>query len=206
MPSRAIFILPLLAALGAAMPAFAQTGGVIQPKVERREIRPPQVEADNIELGAFAGLYSVEDFGVNAVYGIHGYYHLTEDVFVGGSIGASTVTTETLDLFGVGAVIQDETLGYASLLVGYNILPGEVFAESGRAWTSSAYFIGGIGSTRVNGDSNLTLILGGGVRMVPLDWLAIHVGFRDFIYKRTIADLEKTTHNIELTIGASYFF
>ena len=202
----AIILLPFLLFLGGVAPAFAQTGSVIKPKVERREIRPPQIEADNIELGAFAGLYSVEDFGVNAVYGIHGYYHLTEDVFVGGSIGASTVTTETLDLFGVGTVITDDSLTYLDILVGYNILPGEVFAESGRAWTSSAYFIGGIGTTKINNDSSFTLVLGGGVRMVPLDWLAIHVGFRDFIYKRTIADLEKTTHNIELTIGASYFF
>jgi len=197
-----------LAALAViAVPVAAQpAGGVITPKVERREIRPPQIEAHNIEIGAYTGLYSVEDFGASAVIGIHGYYHLTEDIFVGGNFGAATVTTQTLDLFGVGNVLQDDRLTYFNVLVGYNVLPGEVFAKSGRAWTSSAYFIGGLGSTKLNGNSNLTVVLGGGLRMVPADWLAIHVGFRDYVYRRTIADLEKTTHNIELTIGASYYF
>lgn len=178
---------------------------IITPNVERREIRPPQIDVDDIEVGGFVGLYSAEDFGANAVYGIFGAYHLTEDIFIQGTLGFSTVTSETAALLGQ-TILQDDGLSYANVLFGYNILPGEVFAQTGRSWTSSAYFVAGLGTTKLNNDSNFTLVLGGGLRMVPIDWLAVHIDFRDHIYKTTILDIDKTTHNIELSVGASYFF
>ncbi len=212
MPSIPKLKLPLLLAVflmaSAAQPVLAAPPGnrdIITPNVERREIRQPQIDVDDIEIGGFLGLYSAEDFGANAVYGIFGAYHLTEDIFIQGTVGFSTVTSETADLLGQ-TILEDDGLTYVNVLFGYNILPGEVFAQSGRAWTSSAYFVAGLGSTKLNNDNNFTLVLGGGLRMVPIDWLAVHIDFRDHIYKTTILDIDKTTHNIELSIGASYFF
>ncbi len=181
-------------------------GDIIQPTVERREIKLPEITSDDIEVGLSIGLYSLDDFGTNPVAEIFSYYHLTEKMFVGASVGFTTANTETLDLFGVLDSLENDSVNYFNLLYGYNIFPGEIFSKSGRAWTSSAYFIGGIGATEVNNDSNFTIILGGGLRMVPLNWLAVHLDVRDNIYQRTILDAQKTTHNLQMTIGASYFF
>ncbi|HEB59728.1 MAG TPA: outer membrane beta-barrel domain-containing protein [Gammaproteobacteria bacterium] len=198
-------LLLLITGGSSALAAPPTNRDIITPNVERREIKPPQIEVDDIEVGGFVGLYSAEDFGANAVVGIFGTYHLTEDIFIQGTVGVSTVTSETADLLGQ-TILQDDGLTYLNVLFGYNILPGEVFAQTGRAWTSSAYFVAGLGTTKLNNDSNFTLVLGGGLRMVPIDWLAVHIDFRDHIYKTTILDIDKTTHNIELSVGASYFF
>lgn len=186
--------------------APADEGDVITPKVERREIKVPAITADNFEVGASVGLYSLEDFGVNPVANIFTYYHITESMFVGGTVGFTTANTETLDLFGVTDALQDDGVTYFNVLYGYNIFPGEVFWKSRRAWTSAAYFVGGLGATEVNAETNVTLILGGGLRMVLMKRLALHLDVRDHVFQRTISDLQKTTHNLEMTIGASYIF
>ena len=57
---------------------------VIQPEVARREVVTPKIETENFEVGAFAGILGIEDFGTNTVYGVRLAYHITEDFFVEG--------------------------------------------------------------------------------------------------------------------------
>ena len=54
---------------------------VIQPEVERRTIDIDKIDTEDFEIGAYAGLLSVEDFGSNMVIGARAAYHVTEDVF-----------------------------------------------------------------------------------------------------------------------------
>ena len=44
-----------------------ESESVIQPSVERREVKAPKIDNDNFEISAFVGLMSVEDFETNAV-------------------------------------------------------------------------------------------------------------------------------------------
>src|SRR5882724_1978983 len=52
---------------------------VIEPEVERRKIKVPKIDSQNVELGGFVGALSIEDFGTNPVYGVTAAYHVTED-------------------------------------------------------------------------------------------------------------------------------
>ena len=63
-------------------PSSEPPGQVIDPQVERREIKEPKIDREDFEIGAFAGLMNIEDFGTDAVYGIKLAYHLTEGFFV----------------------------------------------------------------------------------------------------------------------------
>src|SRR5687768_17373117 len=49
---------------------------VIEPEVERRKIKVPKIDTENVELGAYFGVLSIEDFGSQPVYGVSGALHL----------------------------------------------------------------------------------------------------------------------------------
>ena len=42
---------------------------IIDPQVERREIKRTRIDTEDFELGAYVGVLSVEDFESNVVYG-----------------------------------------------------------------------------------------------------------------------------------------
>ncbi|MDH3620528.1 MAG: outer membrane beta-barrel domain-containing protein, partial [Gammaproteobacteria bacterium] len=42
-----------------------EPGQVIDPQVERREIKEPKIDREDFEVGAYAGIMSIEDFGSN---------------------------------------------------------------------------------------------------------------------------------------------
>ena len=43
--------------------------------------------------------------------------------------------------------------------------------------TSSFYVVGGAGATQFAGDKKFTVTVGGGYQVLPLDWMAVRVGF-----------------------------
>jgi outer membrane beta-barrel protein len=72
--------------------------------------------------------------------------------------------------------------------------------------TSSFYLLGGIGSTDFAGDSKFTVNFGGGYRVLPTDWLAVHIDVEDHVFQSDLLGVDKLTNNLEATIGASVFF
>ena len=182
---------------------------VIEPEVERREIERAEIDTEDFEIGIYAGQLSVEDFGVNTVAGAHFTYHVTEGLFVDLSAGQSdTEETSFERLSGAAQLLTDEERDYSyyNLSLGYNILPGENFLGRNRAINSAVYVIGGVGKTAFAGDDRFTLNVGVGIRLMPLDWLAVHADFRDYIYDIDLLGQEKTSHNLEARIGVSFFF
>ena len=182
---------------------------VIEPDVERREIEQARIDTEDFEIGIFAGQLSVEDFGVNTVAGAHFSYHITEGMFFDVSAGQSdTERTSFERLSGAAQLLTDSEREYSyyNLSLGYNILPGETFIGRNRALNMSVYLIGGVGKTEFAGDDRFTLNVGVGMRLMPLDWLAVHADFRDYIYDIDLLGQEKTTHNLEARIGVSFFF
>jgi outer membrane beta-barrel protein len=182
---------------------------VIEPEIERREIEPARIDTEDFEVGIFAGQLSVEDFGVNTVAGAHFTYHVTEGFFVDLSAAQSDTDPTSFErLSGAAQLLTDSERDYSyyNVSLGYNILPGESFVGRNRAFNSSVYLIGGVGKTDFAGDDRFTLNIGVGMRLMPLDWLAIHADFRDYIYDIDLLGQEKTSHNLEARIGVSFFF
>ena len=182
---------------------------VIEPQVARRDIDPPKIDTDDFEISGFVGLMSIEDFESGMVYGARLDYHVSERLFVGASYGQTDAGETSFEKLSGGVpLLTDEQrkLTYYDLSIGYNLLPGEVFIGRNRAFSSALYVLAGVGNTEFADDSFFTLMFGAGYRMLLMSSLAMHLDVRDHMFDTDLLGESKTTHNIEFTLGLSYFF
>jgi outer membrane beta-barrel protein len=185
------------------------TPQVVEPQVKRRDIETPKIDTENFEAGAFVGTISIEDFGSSMVYGGRLAYHFTEDVFAEATIGfAKAGKTSYEDLSGSAQLLTDSERDYTyyDLSIGWNALPGEVFLGGSRAMPSALYLELGAGSTHFGGDDHFTIVLGAGYRLLITDWLAAHVNVRDQAFDSDLLGKDKTTHNLQASLGLTAFF
>lgn len=180
---------------------------VIQPDLERRDIKIPRIDTENFEVGFFSGILSVEDFGSESVSGARVAYHITEDFFVEAEVGKSTVADSSFrDLGAPLFPNEDEDLEYYSVSIGYNVFPGEIFIGKKWAMTSAVYVLAGVGNTEFIDEDLTTVNFGIGFRILPTDWLAFHVDMRDYVWDSDLVGRNKRTNNFELSLGFTAFF
>jgi outer membrane beta-barrel protein len=192
-----------------ARPDSAGNPPVIEPKVERRDVKPARVPKQNFEAGIFAGDLSVEDFGVNTVVGGRFAYHITEGIFTELTAGRTHAQRTSFErLSGAAQLLTDAQREYTyyNLSLGYNFLPGEGFIGKNHAWNTDLYVIGGVGKTTFAGDNRFTVNVGMGLRLMPLDWLAIHADVRDHIFDIDLLGQPKRANNLETNVGITFFF
>lgn len=190
-------------------PSAEPPGQVIDPQVERRKIKEPAIDREDFEIGAYAGIMAIEDFGSDVSYGVRLAYHITEGFFVEGTVGQSEGGLTSFEILSGGARLisdSERTLTYYNLNLGYNILPGEVFIGEGRAYNTNLYLIAGLGSTRFAGDDRFTVNVGAGYRFLLTDSIALHLDFRDHLFDIDLLGEEKTAHNLEGHLGLTVFF
>jgi outer membrane beta-barrel protein len=150
---------------------------------------------------------SIEDFGTDLVYGARLAYHLTEGFFVEGTVGQTEAGLTSFESLSGGArLFEDRMLTYYNLNLGYNILPGEGFIGETRAYNTHFYLIAGLGSTEFAEDDRFTVNFGAGLRLLLNDAWTIRFDFRDHLYDIDVLGEEKTVHNLEGTLGFSFFF
>ena len=186
-----------------------ETPAVIEPNVERREVKPARVDTENWEVGAYVGSLSVEDFEVNVVYGVRAAYHINEDFFAEGIAGTSDAGLSSFERLSGGAPLltdSERRFTYYSLGFGWNALPGEVFLGGKRALNSAIYLTLGAGGTRFAGGDRFTLTAGAGARVLIKDWLAAHLDIRDHVLEVDVLGSNKTTHNYEATLSLTAYF
>ena len=182
---------------------------VIEPEVARRQIHVPRIRSSNVEMGLDYGVLSIEDFGTHPVYGITAAYHITEDFFFQGEAGRSRGGRTSFEILGgnIQLLTQSERrFTYYDLSLGYNFLPGEAFIGRGIAMTNAFYLLGGIGGTDFAGDTKFTVNFGAGYRVVPTDWLAVHITVQDRVFQSSLLGTTKLTNNLEARIGTTVFF
>lgn len=176
---------------------------------ERKEVRIDRLDTENFELGGFGGVLSVEDFGANAVYGLRGAYHITEDLFVEGTYAKSSLGQTSFERLSGSAQLltdQERDVTYYNVGVGLNVLPGEAFITDRWAFKGGLYLIAGIGSTEFGGDDRFTVNGGLGYRLAANDWLAFRIDVRDHVFKSDLLGESETKHNFELSAGLTVFF
>lgn len=182
---------------------------VIEPDVARRDVKVANIDSENFEVGFSAGELSIQDFGVNSVTGLRFAYHISESFFLEGAGGRTTAGKTSFEtLSGSAELLTDSQREYTyyDVSFGYNILPGEGFVGKNHAWNTQTYLIGGVGKTTFGGDDRFTINVGMGIRVIPLDWLAVHADVRDHIFDSDLLGTMKRTHNIELGVGLTFFF
>lgn len=182
---------------------------IIDPQVERREIRRAQIDTEDFEIGAYYGILGIEDFESHSVYGARLAYHLTEDFFLEATLGQSKAgRTSYENLSGSSDLLTDDERDYTyyALSAGWNALPGEVFVGKNRAYNTAFYLVAGIGSTSFAGDDRFTVSGGFGYRVLPTDWLSVHFDVRDHVFDIDLLGEKKIVNNLEAHLGLSVFF
>lgn len=182
---------------------------VIEPRVERRKIKVPKIEAKDIELGGYYGEISIEDFTAVPLAGLRADYHISEDFFVEATYGKATAGKTSFETLGGNVQLLSDAerqFTYYNLSLGYNFLPGEVFIGRNLTLTSGLYLLGGIGSTKFAGDQHFTVNFGAGFRVLPTDWLAIHIDAQDLVFKSDLLGVDRIKNNLQVHLGATVFF
>ena len=180
---------------------------VIEPQIDRRDIRVPKISANDIELGAFSGILSIQDFGAKSSSGFRLGYHVTEDFFVEGTSGRSSVSDLSFRRLGIAILNNQEVdLTYYYLSVGYNLFPGEVFFGKNWAMTSAVYLVGGVGNVNFNREDHTAFNFGIGIRVLPVDWLSMRFEIRDHMFDSDLLGRNELKHNFEMTLGLSAHF
>ncbi len=199
----------MVSGLSGVVRAADDAVAALDPAVERREVQTPRIDSENFELGLYAGLLSVEDFGAHAVFGVRLAYHLSEDFFVEAAYGQSDAGLTSFErLSGAARLIEEEerTMRFYNLSLGVNVLPGEAFLGARRAYANALYLIGGAGSTDFAGDERFTFNFGAGYRLLFNDWLALRLDVRDHVFDMDLLGVDETTHNLEVSGGVTVFF
>ena len=206
-------ILPfLVAALSAIAPATARPAEsvpepVIPAQVDRREVHIPKISANDIEIGAYTGVLSVQDFGAKSSSGLRLGYHATEDFFVEGTYGRSKVSDRSFRRLGIAIFKSEEVdLAYYYLSIGCNLFPGEVFLGKNWAMTSAVYLVGGVGNVKFNGENHTAYNFGLGIRALPVDWFSMRFEIRDHMFASDILGKNELKHNFEMTLGLAGYF
>jgi outer membrane beta-barrel protein len=184
---------------------------VIVPQVDRRELVVPKIPSNDFEVGLFVGTYATQNLGTSTVYGTRLGYHMTEDFFVEGAYGQTKLSDESLRSLLGGATLLpgSKKLAYYNISLGWNVFPGEIFLGRNNAKVSAFYLIAGAGNTDVAGRNAQTFNAGFGMRVFMKDWAAVQLDMRDHIFKTDLtgqAGDEQRTHNLEMTLGVTFFF
>ncbi len=192
-----------------ATSAEGEAPAVVEPEVKRRKIKTPKIDAQDFEVGGYAGTFSAEDFGVNPIFGARLAYHISEDFFAEGIVGRTQVSRTSYErLSGAANLLTDaeRKLTYYNLAFGYNLFPGEVFIGRKRAMNSAFYVTAGVGAVKFAGDNRFSVAIGAGYRLLLNDWLAVHLDVRDHMYEVDLLGSNKNTHNLETALGVTVFF
>jgi len=180
---------------------------VIPAQVDRRNVHIPKISASDLEVGAFGGILSIQDFGANPSSSFRLGYHVTEDYFVEGMYGRSTVSDQSFRRLGIAIFSKEEVdLRYYNLSIGYNLFPGEVFVGNNWAMTSAVYVVGGVGNVNFNNENHTAFNLGLGIRLLPADWFSIRFEMRDHMFSSDLLGKNELKHNFEMTLGLGSYF
>jgi outer membrane beta-barrel protein len=186
-----------------------QDPSIVEPQVTRREVKTPKIKAKDFEIGGYYGALSIQDFGVNPVYGVRAAYHVTEDIFLEGFVARSKAGTTSLeDVFPDIQVVSDSGryFTYYDIDLGYNVLPGEIFLGRGRAFNSALYATFGLGDVHFANRDQFALNFGAGERLLITDWLAVHLDVRDHVFETDLTGRSKNVDNIEAIFGLTAFY
>jgi outer membrane beta-barrel protein len=135
-------------------------------------------------------------------------YHLTEELFIEGTIGQSKAGETSYEAIIGGAPLltdDERTLTYYDVSIGFNILPGEAFLTQNVTYNNALFVVAGVGSTEFAGADRFTINLGLGYRILFTDYMALRFDFRDHIFDMDLWE-EKYTHNLEFSTSLTFLF
>lgn len=197
--------------------ATAQASGVSETNLEdpqlnsaeitRQDIRLPKLNRRDLNVGIWAGLISLEDFGVNTITGVRAGYQVTENIFFEARYAQSQGSETSFESLNKVRLLtdQDRELKFYDIGAGYQV-SGQIFLTERYTFTSNLYLVGSVGNTQFAGSDEFTATLGAGANILLNRWLLIYLEGRDHWFDSELLAESKTAHNLVFSLGASTFF
>lgn len=180
----------------------------IDPNIERRDIDEFDIDSENIEIGIYAGIISIEDFSSDVTLGARLTYHVNENLFVEANYAQATAGQTSFEVLSGGVAFLTEEqreYTYYDLSAAYNF-NGELFLTDSLVFNTDFFVIIGAGSTDFGGDERFTFNAGVGYRLLVTDYLSVRFDVRDYVFNSDIIGPEKNVHNLTFTLSTSFFF
>ena len=207
-----VILLTLFSFVPMAQAATAQESAEgpeqIDPNITRRSIDEFDIDSENIEIGVFAGVISIEDFSSNITVGARVSYHINENLFIEASYAQATAGETSFEVLSGGLpFLTDDQRAYTyyDLSAAYNF-NGEMFFTDNLVFNTDLFLIVGAGSTKFGGDERFTVNAGAGYRLLVTDYLSVRIDVRDYVFNSDIIGPEKSVHNLTFTLSTSFFF
>lgn len=180
----------------------------IAPDIERKDIQIPNIDSEFFEVGLTVGSLSVEDFGSHLTYGGQLNIHVAQSVFFKLKGSRSKVSDNVFRRLGLPLFDESgiQNLDQYSLLLGWNVFPGEIYLGEKYTLSSSAYIQGGAGVVRFSDNDYFGVSMGMGLRLLPVDWLSVTIEALGTEYNSTIFGFSKISHNFESNISVNVYF
>ena len=204
-----VLTMSILPVAWAAEPEELELEPLVVREPDRRPVEIDQLDTEDFEIGVYAGIMSIEDFGSDTVTGIRAAYHVTEDFFVEASYARTTLGETSFERLSGGSPLltdDERDMTYYNVSIGYNIFPGETFIGGKYAFRGGLYVVAGAGSTEFGGDDLFTINAGVGYRFAATDWLAVHIDVRDHYFESDLLGTMEGKHNVEFSGGLTVFF
>ena len=180
---------------------------IVKPDTEQDLIKDSDIDNISMNFGVYTGLINYENFNSSYMLAMYFSYPFDEDVFVEAEFGISALNDTEYRNIGLPLLSEEEVdLQFYTILVGYNLLPGEVYWSREKTLISRFYLIAGVGSVSFDNNNYVSIQFGAGFKMELDKNKSIRFEARDRMYDTDILGTDKLTNNIEFHLGIDWNF
>lgn len=180
---------------------------IVKADTEQDLIKDSDIKNTSMSVGVYTGLINYENFNSSYLVALTFSYPFDEHVFIDAEFGVSSINDTEYRNIGLPLLSEEETdVQFYTVLVGYNILPGEVYWSREKTLISSFYLIGGVGSISFDNNNYVSVQFGAGFKMGLDKNKSIRFEARDRLFDTDILGTDKLSNNIEFHLGIDWNF
>jgi len=180
---------------------------IVKPDTEQEIIKDSDIRNISMNIGFYAGLMAYENFNSNYLAAIYLSYPFDEKIFVEAEFGVSAINDTEYRNIGLPLLTEEESdVQFYTVLIGYNLLPGEVYWSQTKTLISRFYLIGGVGSVSFDNKDVVSVHLGAGFKMELDENKSVRFEARDRILDSDILGTDKLTNNTGFHLGIDWNF
>lgn len=191
---------------------------IIEPGEKKKPAKPAMIDTEKFQLGAYAGVIQIEDFGSSGVTGLSAAYQIAEDYLLMFHTAKAKPDKNVIET----TVGFDRTPGslrdfsYTTLSGAYRLFKTRSFLGARLKYDSDLYASAGLGRTTFADYTGNGITLALSYRVVVTDWMVINLDMKDHIYDQLdvydpfsaveASGHTKMTQNIECSFGINALF
>lgn len=158
------------------------------------------------EIGTSAGVLAIQDFNAELSLGLNTTFHASEDFFLQLNYLQADASLSAFESSqDLPYISNNRTFSHYDLLLGYNLMLGELYPKKGKTTLSRLYIVAGVGNVSFGAEKRFATTLGVGYKLDITRRWNVRVDFRDYVYRSNLTRAQTyTSHNTEFSIGIGY--